>query len=189
MDADVYSSPEQAIRALLTTGNKRGPLHPPPDAVKLAERPRATLIARPDTIFFGRARQTVGRQLHVVTFENIAGQRMRLYCCVRRAGGGWLFAGGVGGAVDGEPQRSQPWVNLSGGGWPLRFYAAGRVLGDGGATALVRLYTANGVVLEDSVDDDHVVLFLSDDEVQVPLEVELWDGAGRLVARHRAMTG
>lgn len=187
MDADVYSSPEQAIRALLTTGNKRGPLHPPPDAASLAERARAELIARPDALSFGRARQTATLQLHTVTFENVAGERIRLYCCVRRVGGGWLFDGGAGGGVDGEPQRSQAWVNLCGGGWPHHFYAAGRVLDDGGATALVRLYSSSGVVLEDSVDDDHVVLFLSDDDVQVPLEVELWDGAGRLVASHQAM--
>jgi len=189
MDADVYSSPEHAIRAFLTTGNKRGPLHPPPDTVLLTERSRSKLIARPDTIHFDKARQTTARQLHAVTFENVAGERMRLYCCVRGAGGGWLFDGGAGGSADGEPQRSQAWVNLCGGGWPHRFYAAGRVLGDGGATTLVRLYTANGVVLEDSVDDERIVLFLSDEDVQIPLDVELWDGAGRLVARHQAMSG
>ncbi|HEY8326286.1 MAG TPA: hypothetical protein VIG77_17445 [Ktedonobacterales bacterium] len=191
MDADAYSSPEQAIRAFLTTGNKRGPAHPPPNAAGWQARTGGNeLIARPDAIHFGRMRQTQTRQLHTVTFESIAGERMRLYCCVRRtADGGWLFDGGAGGSADGDPHRSQAWVNLCGGGWPNSFYAAGRVVDDGGATTLVRLHTANGIVLEDSVDDDHIVLFLSDDAIQIPLEVELWDAAGRLVARHQAMTG
>ncbi|MGH2502256.1 MAG: hypothetical protein ACRDID_07045, partial [Ktedonobacterales bacterium] len=169
----------------------RGLLHPPPSAAGWhAGISRDRLIARPDTIHFGKLRQTATRQLHVVTFENTAGLRMRLYCCVRStAAGGWLFDGGAGGGVGGEPQRSQPWVNMGGGGGPNSFYAAGRVLADGGTTALVRLHAANGVALEDSVGDDRIVLFLSDNDVQVPLEVELWDAAGRLVARHQAMTG
>lgn len=191
MDTDAYSSPEQAIRAFLTSGNKRGPAHPPPSATGWrAGTGGEELLPRPDSIRIGRMRQTAARQLHTVTCENTAGQRMRLYCCVRRTeNGGWLFAGGAGGGVDGEPERSQAWANLCGGGWPHSFYAAGRVLDDGGATTLVRLTTANGLVLEDRVDADHIVLFLSDDDVQIPLDVELWDGAGRLVARHQAMSG
>lgn len=191
MSVDAHDSPEQAIRAFLTTGNKRGPAHPPPSAAGWhAGTGGEELIARPDTIHFGRMRQTATRQLHTVTFENTAGLRMRLYCCVRRANdGGWLFDGGAGGSADGEPHRDQAWANLGGGGWPHSFYAAGRVLDDGGATAFVRLYTANGIVLEDSVDDEHIVLFLSDDEAHVPLEVELWSADGQLLARHQAMAG
>jgi hypothetical protein len=130
VDVDAHSSPEQAIRAFLTTGNKRGPAHPPPNAAGWhAGSDGDELIARPDTIHFGRARQTATRQLHAVTFESVSGARMRLYCCVRRTDdGGWLFDGGAGGGMDGEPQRSQAWVNLSGGGRPHRFFAAGRLV-------------------------------------------------------------
>jgi hypothetical protein len=183
--------PEQVIRDFLTTGNKRSHTRSVPGAAgPRAERGRVGCDARPDSIRLGKMRQTASRQLYAVTFENTAGQRMRFFCCVRRDdANSWRFDGGAGGSADGAPHRSHAWVNLGGGGWPKRFYAAGQVLDDGGAVTHVRLHTANGALLEDTVGDDGVVLFLSDDDTRVPLDVELLDRAGQLVARHPAMAG
>ncbi len=64
-----------------------------------------------------------------------------------------------------------------------QFYAGGAIEEDNGAVARVRLRSANGVELEDTVEQGEV-LFLSDDAIQTPLEVELYDGAGNLVGRH-----
>lgn len=174
-------SQEQVIREFLATGRKRSGA--PPHAPEGFD-------ARPASIHFGKMRQVGQRQLHAVTFENHAGQRMRFICCVRSDDAGvWRFDGGAGGHADSSPHRDHPWANLGGGGWPHQFYAGGQVLDDGGVVMRVRLRTANGVTLEDTVGEDGIVLFLNDDETHVPLSVELLDGGGQIVAQHQAMGG
>lgn len=123
-----------------------------------------------------------------MAFETQAGQRMRFTCCVRQDGAGeWQFAGAAGGGADGSPRRGHPWVNLGGGGWPRQFYAGGHVLEQGGeVVARVRLRAANGAVLEDTVEDG-VVLFLTDDEVRMPVSAELLDRSGHVLSQHHAM--
>ena len=145
------------------------------------------LDARSETIQFGKMRALARRQVHAVTFTTQAGRRMRFICCVRQDGvGAGQFAGGAGGGVDSGPHRGYPWVNLGGGGWPQQFYAGGQVLEQGAEVARVRLRAANGTVLEDMVEDG-VVLFLTDDAVQMPVAAELLDGSGHVVSQHTAM--
>ena len=76
-------------------------------------------------------------------------------------------------------------MNLGSGGWPRQFYAGGAIEEDNGAVARVRLRSANGIEMEDTVEQGEV-LFLSADAIQTPLDVELYDGAGNLIARHTA---
>jgi hypothetical protein len=47
--------------------------------------------------------------------------------------------------------------------------------------------SANGVELEDTVELGGV-LFVADVAIQIPLEVELYDAAGKLVGRHTAFS-
>jgi hypothetical protein len=76
-------------------------------------------------------------------------------------------------------------VNLSGGGWPLHFHAGGYVVGNGLDITRVRLLSTNGTVIEDTVVDT-IVLFFTDQEVVFPLQAELYDQQGKLVAKHNA---
>jgi hypothetical protein len=94
------------------------------------------------------------------------------------------MSGGSGGGGDDLPVR-EPWVNLSGGGWPDRFYAGGRVLTAGMDIARVRLTCANNVVLEDDAAGG-VVLFITEERAQLPATVELYDRADARVATHEA---
>jgi hypothetical protein len=97
--------------------------------------------------------------------------------------------GGAGGSAEDPPEnaptRGHPWANLGGGGWPRQFYAGGAIEEDNGAAARVRLRSANGVELEDTVEVGEV-LFLTDEAIQTPLEVELYDGSGNLAGSHTA---
>ena len=97
--------------------------------------------------------------------------------------------GGAGGAAEespaNAPKRGFPWANLGGGGFSRQFYAGGAIEENNGAVARVRLRSANGIEMEDTVEQS-VVLFMSADAVRMPLEVELHDDAGNLVARHTA---
>lgn len=98
--------------------------------------------------------------------------------------GGWMPDGMAGGGA-GDPPWAEPRVNLCGWGWPDRFAGGGRVIAQGRGVTRVRLRFANGVELEDSVDDGEV-LFLTDEHAEVPATVSLYDTEGALVASHDA---
>ncbi len=169
-----YTSAEEAIRDFLITGRTNA--DSPPDRVLEG------FDAQPESIHFGKARHTGHRSVYAVTFENQSGQGMRFVFAVRQDDtGAWHFGGGAGGSAEGSPRRGHPWVNLGGGGWPTDFYAGGCVLEHSGAVTRVRLQTANGVTIEDTVDDEDTVLFLTEAEAQAPFVVELLDHTGRLV--------
>jgi hypothetical protein len=185
----VASSPEDMIRDHLSA---------PRTVVTSAPVPGATgwrsatgsggCDARPETIRFVKVRAIPGGRVYAVTFTTRAGRSMSYFCCARQAStGDWHFVGGAGGAAGGSPRRDHPWVNLGGGGGSGLFYAGGPVLDDGQTVARVRLYAANGVELEDTVDQGFV-LFLTDAAVQSPSQVELLDAAGTIVSRHAAMS-
>jgi hypothetical protein len=166
------TNPEQVIRTYLT-------------------RPEASggFEAIPTSFQFGKMRELGQRRLVVVTFATQTPWRMRFVCHLRQDDAGtWRFAGGAGGAVDGDPHRGQPWVNLGGGGWgdrPCAFYAGGQVLEHGGSVARVRLRSANGVLMEDTPGEYDLLLFLHDDPIELPLTVELLDSADQVITQHR----
>jgi hypothetical protein len=144
--------------------------------------------ARAETFRFIKERAIPRRRVHAVTFESEAGMPVLFICSLHQSDdGNWRFVGGAGGGYAGDPIPSQPWANLGGGGGPHTFYAGGRILG-GQDIVRVSLTAANGTQLEDTVDDG-VVLFLTDEEVQEPLQARLYDHAGNLVSQHQVWGG
>lgn len=144
---------------------------------------RGGFSAKPETIRFLKERSLLHCQLHFVTFEDEQGHQTHLSCYVIEENDGtWNMYGGSGGAGRG-PQRTSPWANLGGGGWPNQFYAGGYVQDNGQDVVRVRLLSHNGVLLEDSVDNG-IVLFLSDQPIEQPLQATLYDRQGALVGTH-----
>ncbi|MDQ2904316.1 MAG: hypothetical protein ABI456_01575 [Ktedonobacteraceae bacterium] len=150
------------------------------------QRSKGGLGARPETIRFLKERHLPQRQLHYVTFEDEKGMPMHFTCYVIEDDDGtWKVQGAAGGSGRG-PQRSAPWANLGGGGGQ-QFYAGGRVEHSGQEVARVRLLSANGILLEDSVDDD-IVLFLADQYIETPLQAELYDRQRVLIGTHQVLS-
>ena len=143
-----------------------------------------------NSVQFLRARCIPDRQVHAVTFKNQSGQSVHFICfLLQDEQGQWRFRGGAGGEVDSDLQKAhlvhqQPWAYLSGGGWPDHFYAGGYVINKGLTIARVRLITANNATIEDTVDEHGLVLFLSNQRIETPLQAELYDQAGKLVHSH-----
>jgi len=149
---------------------------------------RGGMGADATTIQFIKDRGIPRRQVHAVVFDTTDGLRMRYTCYLAQdETDAWRFHGGAGGGADGDHllARADPWVNLGGGGWPTNFFAGGTVLDNGQGVTRVRLTAANGTVLEDSVEDD-VVLFVTDQPVELPLQAELYNRSGQVVGRHKA---
>lgn len=137
--------------------------------------------AKPETIHFLKECSLAHRQLHFVTFENEQGLPMHFSCYIVEENDGiWHVQGGSGGAGKG-PQRASPWANLGGGGWPNQFYAGGYIQDNGQDVVRVRLLSRNGVLLENRVENG-IVLFLSDQPIELPLQATLYD-------RHRSVVG
>jgi hypothetical protein len=163
------------------------PLHAPAQGQRFQGELRrgGGLGARDGTIRFFQERRLPDRQLHEITFEDEAGQHEHWLCfVVQDQQGGWRMGGGAN-VSDAKhaPGRDHPWANLAGGGWEDRFWAGGRVLDNGLDVVRVRLISKNGKVLEDLVQDG-LVLFITDQKIQVPVQVELYDRAGNLVGTH-----
>ncbi len=136
------------------------------------------------TIHFIKERIIPGHQLYAIMFEDDAGQQYYGNCLLRQdTAGNWRIGGASWGA--GIPVRSQPWANL-GGGDGSNFYAGGYVSDNGFNVARVRLIGDNGVVLEDTVENGQV-LFLTDQHVETPVKIELYDDAGKSVGSHIAL--
>ncbi len=150
------------------------------------------LDALPESIVFVKERHLPNRAAYNVRFTDQQGMKRRwTVSLVQGADGAWQVMGGAGGSAEesqgSAPKRGFPWANLGGGGWPRQFYAGGAIEEDNGAVTRVRLRSANGVEVEDTVEGGEV-LFQSDDAIQTPLEVELYDGAGTLVGSHTLFT-
>jgi hypothetical protein len=149
------------------------------------------LDAQKGTIRFFQERRLPDRQLHEITFEDQAGQQQHWLCFViQDPQGGWHMVGGAN--YSNDPRHSpvcpHPWVNLAGGGWEDEFWAGGLVLNSGLDIERVRLTSKNGRVLEELIRDN-LVLFITDQKIQVPVQVELYDRTGSLVGTHSAFHG
>ena len=145
--------------------------------------------ARASTVRFLKERALPQRQVHAVTFEDETGQPWHFIGFVAQdAQGHWRFemGGGGGGGSGSDPRhplRDHPWANLAGGGWEDRFWAGGWVVDNGLEVTRVRLTGRNGRVLEDFVDNG-LVLFVTDQKVRVPVQVELYNRSDELVGQH-----
>jgi hypothetical protein len=185
------NDPHEAVLAFLTapafvTAQTKGP------GGWVASSGGGGLDAAPESVVFVKERHLPNRTAYNVRFATGAGMRMRYtLSLVQGNDGAWQVIGGSGGSAEeppeSAPKRGHPWANLGGGGFSRQFYAGGAIEEDEGAITRVRLHSANGVELEDTVEQGEV-LFISDEVVQIPLEVELYAAAGNLVGSHTLFT-
>ncbi len=144
------------------------------------------------TVRFVKERRAPTRHVYHVTYEAVdprlgsePHEYYMTYDVVQVAAELWETRGSNGGA--GVPSWTEPTVNLGGGGWPDRF-SAGGVLVAAPTVVRVRLQFGNGVVLEDTVDND-VVVFVTDEIVEPPTTAVLLDTNGAEVRRHPVLPG
>ncbi len=122
-----------------------------------------------------------GRMMLAVTNEKRASGQIFVGYLEQNERGEWRFSGGASTSLGGV--SAHPRVNLGGGGWPDHFHAGGYVVDNGLDIARVRLVAANGTIVEDNVQNN-IVLFFTDQRVEIPLQAELFDRAGELVSSH-----
>lgn len=135
-------------------------------------------------IQFLKQRSIPGRIVQAIIYTDRAGQAIDFICYLAQdTQGRWHFRGGTGRGSGTGTVRNHPWVELAGGGWPHDFYAGGYIVNQGSEVARVRLIASTGVTMEDSVDDQ-LVLFLTDQKVDIPFIAELYDRSGKLILRH-----
>jgi hypothetical protein len=145
--------------------------------------------AASDSVQFVKERSSSGRQLHLVRFSTRAGEQRRFVVgVVQQPGGLWEVRGFAGGG-DNDPPRDHPWINFGAWGWPRFFCGGGSVIGTNSERAArARLRFAQGTTLEDAVDAG-VVLFMTENPVQLPASVDILDGTGSLLATYEAFEG
>ena len=190
----IESNPKQVIIEYIS--RPLAPLElappPPPDAPLQGQpgmiRRGGGLGAKVATIHFLQERNLPNRQLHIVTFENEEGYHDQWLCCVLQdRPKHWRYAGGANiGHVNEMPRRGYPWVNMAGGWKGNLLWAGGHVLDNGLDVVRVRLISENGIILEDTVQDG-LVLFITDQWVQRPLQVELYNRSGKMVGTHQVL--
>ncbi len=167
-------TPEEAIREYVSG------IEPNPSPFSGIQLPKPDVLKRTATLRFLQGRRLPYRQVHEVTFENETGQQERWLCfVVQDEQGNWSVRSA--GEVRASPLRSRSWVNLMGGGREDDFWAGGLVTDHHLAVERVRLTAANGTIVEDIVRE-HLVLFVTNQQVRMPLQVQLYDHSGNLLA-------
>lgn len=144
-----------------------------------------------NTLRFIKERMLPGRIAYIAIFENEQGNEVFFTCYVEQnAAGNWQFRGAAGDGIMGSnpgPIMERAWANLSGGGMPDHFYAGGFVADHGQGVAHVRLIAKCGTVVEDDIEDG-MVLFLTAQPMDLPIQAELYDSAGSLIYRHKVLS-
>lgn len=146
------------------------------------------------TVRFLKHRASESRHLYFVTFDGthqaFGPEILRfhyVYAVESDPDGGWRVRRSAGGAGD-PPQRSTPWVNLGGGGWPDRFFAGGWISQAGAHIDRIELRFANGITVVDDCSEA-AALFITDHTVAMPGVVVMLDHAGNEIASHPAFPG
>ncbi len=136
--------------------------------------------ARPETIRF--LKETVQGELALlaVEFKDTEGRPWRYVFGARQQGDRtWRAAGAAGGGGGPELRRAEPWANFGGWGWPRFLCLGGRVHGDRVRT--VRLTDAEGLTVEDTVENGYAVLLVPE-PVRLPCQIALLDSTGVVLA-------
>jgi hypothetical protein len=144
---------------------------------------------RQATLRFLKERLLPQRQVYLVAYDDERGLEQRFVCYVEQdKQGSWQFRGAAGGGISGSPGPvvEKAWASLDGGGMPDHFHAGGYVADHGEHIARVRLTAKNGTQIEDTVDNG-IVLFISEQPVELPIEAELYNATGQLVYHHRVL--
>jgi hypothetical protein len=143
------------------------------------------------TLQFLKERSIPGRRVYIVVVEDTQGHTMHFTCYVEQdSNGNWQFRGAAGDGIVGSspgPVFERAWANLGGGGMPYHFYAGGFVANHEHNVARVRLNAKNGTTVEDTVEDG-MVLFLTDQRVDLPIEAELYTHDGQLIYSHKVLS-
>lgn len=148
--------------------------------------------AKMETVHFLKARSAFEHRVYALTLEDNAGIMWQLFCLVHRnAAGLWSVescSGQGGNASLSYRQSAFPQIWLWGDCVPS-FYAGGYVIDDSriGITR-VRLFSHEGHIVEDTAED-HCVLFVADQPLQLPLQVEFYDRFDTLIytASHHSL--
>lgn len=145
--------------------------------------------AKTATVRFLKERSIPGYQVHAITFEDVAGITWRLFCLVvQDSTGNWYIEGCSG--IAGNTPMSHPFnphshPALSGDLGDHFFYAGGSVIDDTRLGVVrVRLLSDEGLIAEDTVEDD-VCVFVSNQNVRMPVRFELYNQAGELIGSGR----
>jgi hypothetical protein len=143
------------------------------------------------TLRFLKERTLPGRSVFITVFEDERQQQLHVTCYVEQdTHGNWHFRGAAGDGIMGGspgPVVEQAWANLGGGGMPDHFYAGGFVANHERNIVRVRLVCKNGTILEDLVEND-MVLFLTDQHVDLPIVAELYDQMNNLIYSHKVLS-
>ncbi len=149
--------------------------------------------AKAGTIRFLKERSIPHHHLYAVSYETETGQQHTgIYFATRREKEHISGATSFLLEIDGQPSlrrawdSDKPWLNMVGGfGWEdssWGLWAGGKVIDRSSNITRVRLISADGKVVEDSVEDG-VVLFLTGEQMKGPVEAELYNSAGELVSK------
>jgi hypothetical protein len=147
--------------------------------------------ADPSTIVFERTRVLPTCHMHSVSFTSHRGLAEVLVIRTwQEPDGSWTIAPlGGGGRGGGPSRRPKPWVNFTAGSGPHGFAAGGDVEGMGSdQVRTVRLTFADGLVMEDAVENG-IVLFFEPRGVTFPADAEILDAQGGRLARYKAFDG
>jgi hypothetical protein len=151
------------------------------------------------TVQFVREKQRPGWRLYEVTFQEIDGEQHRQTAILQQNDdGSWRWNGG-GSSSDMQnqwskifaPVRDHPLIFLGTiganfGDQQFLQTAHGDVIDNGFHVAVVRLVNDAGQVLEDAVEDGYVFFACKPEEqVQLPMQAELYDRQGKLVWRQK----
>lgn len=184
----VEQDPKEFIRTYLSL--PRGsdePSPPPPANSRVGGQPEypfrgAGKGAKTATIQFLKQRSLPHDQVHAITFEDEAGLKWDFFCSIAQDERGFWHMSRSGCVRQGMMQRTSrtfPWVHLVGGSGESYLWAGGYVTDKATDAQRVRLITKNGLTLEDSVQDG-IVLFQTDQHVEIPAQVEVYTGSGTL---------
>jgi hypothetical protein len=149
------------------------------------------------TLHFLREKQRPGWKLYEVTFQETDGEQHRMvFILQQNADGSWHNFGG-GSSTDMQNQWSEGVAPVH--DHPLIFLTAnwinpdnrlfllishGQVIDNGFHVERVRLVNDAGQVLEDAVEDGYVFFACKpEQQVQLPMQAELYDHQGKLVWR------
>ncbi len=147
------------------------------------------LLAKSASIHFLKSRCLSSYCLHAVRYENEVGQLRSGICFVDHdERGEWrlrntVYDGEKNHPAKEERETSQPWVLLSGALQGNPFWVGGPVIDHGFNVTRVLLIGANGIILEDAVEEN-LVLFLTEKQIGLPIEAELYDHTHTRVAKY-----
>ncbi len=122
-----------------------------------------------------------GRMMIAATNEERAQGQIFICYLEQDACGDWRYSGGAStsfGAISDQPR-----VHLGGGGWPDHFHVGGYVTTNMQDIVRVRLTGINGIEVEDAPENG-ILLFFTDQKIEIPLLAELYNRSGQLVTNH-----